>query len=176
MNPFLNHACQTPDGREPPQGILLDVDGSLINNRTLPAALLPAAGSGGPSAGPGATLHSGIGHLLYGPSDCVYFSSATSTAIDTGGLQAFTPDGPASPADSMWCSPSLVFRRAQLGAASPASTAPIYLVDAATNRSSLVQYSSANEGGGGWQFTVAAQREYSFLVAEAGRWDLSSYR
>jgi hypothetical protein len=76
----------------------------------------------------------------------------------------------------MWCRPSLVFRRAQLSSATPASTAPIYVVDVATNRSSLVPYSSANEAGGGWQFTVAAAREYAFFLAGTNRTDFNSYQ
>jgi hypothetical protein len=159
------------------QGILLDLDGSLINNRTLPAALFPPAGSGGPVSGPGATLHSAIGNLLYGAADCVYYNGTDGTVVDTSSLPAIVPGGPASPADSMWCSPSVVFRRAQLTAILPASTAPFYVVDVATNRSSLVPgvFTTSVEDGGGWQFTLAAQREYLFFLAVANRTDLMTY-
>ena len=157
------------------QGILLDMDGSLLNNQTLPAALLPPGGAGGPSPGPGATLHSAIGNLLYSPAECMYFNSTDGTAVNVTGLPAIVPGGTASPADSMWCGPSLVFRRVQIDNIA-SFTAPIYAVDVATNRSSLVPYSSANEGGGGWQYTLATQREFSFHLSGAARLDTNGYR
>jgi hypothetical protein len=158
------------------QGTLLDLDGSLINNQTLPAGLLPPAGASGPSPGPGATLHSAIGNLLYGGTDCVSFNSTDGTAVNTSGLPAVVPGGPASPADALWCGPSLVFRQVRLSFAVPASSASIYIVDVATNRSSLVPYSVGAEDGGGWQFTVAAQREYSWHLAGPNRTDIPNYR
>ena len=161
--------------QSPVQGILLDLDGSLINNKTLPAALLPAAGSGGPSLGPGATLHSAIGHLLYGAADCVYYNSTDGTAVNTSGLPAIVLGGPASPADSMWCGASMVFRRAQITNIMPSVAAPFYVVDVATNRSSLAPGVDV-EGGFVWHFTLASRREYSFHLAGANRTDLSSYK
>jgi hypothetical protein len=158
------------------QGNLLDLDGSLINNQPLPAALLLPAGSGGPSPGPGATLHSAIGNLLYSGADCVSYNSTDGTAVDTSGLPAIVPDGPASPADAMWCGPSLVFRQVRLSYVAPASTAPIYVVDVATNRSSLVPYTIGAKDGGGWQFNVAAQREYSWHLGGPNRTDVTTYR
>ncbi|KXZ49223.1 hypothetical protein GPECTOR_22g814 [Gonium pectorale] len=119
------------------QGVYLDTDGSLLNARTLPDGLLPSW-----SLGAGATWHSAVDSELFDPDECVYVRGAATSN------------------DGAFCRPSLTFRRVMLNGHGPEALAnkTLQLVSLATNRTSLVRYSDANEKG--YQFTVATGRDY----------------
>ena len=97
------------------QGAFQDTDGSLLNNQTLPPALLPGGGSNASlTPGPNSTLVSAIGNLLLPPQQCVYFNSVTGAAVDVTNLTAAVPGQPPV-ADAAWCTPNVTFRRLQVG-------------------------------------------------------------
>ena len=71
------------------QGIYLDTDGSLLNARTLPSALLPA----GIRTGANATFHSAVDNNMFDTSKCVYIRDSTTTN------------------NGAWCAAGVPFRR-----------------------------------------------------------------
>ncbi|KXZ43941.1 hypothetical protein GPECTOR_77g37 [Gonium pectorale] len=124
------------------QGIFLDTDGTLLNENTLPASMLPTTFS----LGPGSTLHSTVESELFDPAECVYSRDAA--------------EGDVVGYETAFCSPLLVFRRVMLHEHGPDTLfyKPLRLTSLSTNRTSLVHFTKYNEQG--YQFTVATTRDY----------------
>lgn len=112
------------------QGVFLDLDGSLLNNATLPPALRPRAGASW-SLGPGASWHSGVENDMFDPAACVY-ANRTSSPITTN--------------DGVVCSPALTWRRTMLNQHAPEDLAfrDLLLTSLATNRTSVVHFTKYN--------------------------------
>ncbi|EFJ47178.1 hypothetical protein VOLCADRAFT_92358 [Volvox carteri f. nagariensis] len=123
------------------QGVYLDTDGTLLNNKSLPASLLPNVGTN-VTLGPGATWHSSVESELFDPNECKYVRN---TRTSNNGA---------------YCSPGLSFRRVMLHDHTPQSIGikDLILTSVATNRSSLVHFTKYNEFG--YQFTIATARDY----------------
>ena len=165
------------------QGIYLDTDGSLISNQTLPAALLQAAAGVASSTGVNATLHSGVGNVMFDPAQCIYYNSSFSAAaaaavvVDATNTTASPRPGTLTPADSVWCSPNVTFRRLQYSSSDPTSAAlggaNINLVDLAANRSTVVPYIAAEDG---YIFTVAAGRGWLLYHDTPARVEVNQFR
>ena len=126
----------------------MDTDGTLLNNQTLPPALLPSPATFSP--GPNATLHSGVGNFIFDPSACVYFSSANGSFVDASSTTSSPRPGVATPADAVWCRPSLLFKRVTHISITPTNTAMglpnVIVVDMVTNRSTAVPYYTTEDG------------------------------
>ena len=166
------------------QGVLQDMDGTLLNNQTMPPAVLPPSSL--PILGINATLLSAVDSLLLRPAECIYMNSTSGAAVDVSSLQ--TPVlGQVAPADAALCTPNITFRRMTFIPATPAAAAlqfaPLYVVDVATNRSALAAYSfpiptgSFASDNGAHYFVVPAGREYMVQYAgQAPRVELSAVR
>ncbi|GIL53442.1 hypothetical protein Vafri_9024 [Volvox africanus] len=123
------------------QGVFLDTDGTLLNNKTLPTGLLPDLGSN-VTLGPGATWHSAVESELFDPVECKYVRDTRTSN------------------NAAYCSNALTFRRVMLHGHTPDSIEfkDLILTSVATNRTSLVHFTKYNEQG--YQFTVATKRDY----------------
>ncbi|GIM05166.1 hypothetical protein Vretimale_9611 [Volvox reticuliferus] len=123
------------------QGIFLDTDGTLLNNKTLPSTLLPDPGTN-VNLGPGATWHSAVESDLFDPVECKYVRDTRTSN------------------NAAYCSNALTFRRVMLHGHTPDSIMykDLILTSLATNRTSLVHFTKYNELG--YQFTVPTKRDY----------------
>ncbi|GIL91633.1 hypothetical protein Vretifemale_19242 [Volvox reticuliferus] len=123
------------------QGIFLDTDGTLLNNKTLPSSLLPDPGTN-VNLGPGATWHSAVESELFNPVECKYVRDTRTSN------------------NAAYCSNTLTFRRVMLHGHTPSSIlyTDLLLTSVATNRTSLVHFTKYNELG--YQFTVPTKRNY----------------
>ncbi|EFJ47176.1 hypothetical protein VOLCADRAFT_92353 [Volvox carteri f. nagariensis] len=139
------------------QGVYLDTDGTLLNNKSLPASLLPNVGTN-VTLGPGATWHSSVESELFDPNECKYVRN---TRTSNNGA---------------YCSPGLSFRRVMLHGHTPESIMfkDLILTSLATNRTSLVHFTKYNENG--YQFTVATTRDYWVQWDMPFRFDPDTYQ
>ena len=154
----------------------MDTDGSLISNQTLPAGVLqPAAGA--TTTVVNATLHSGVGNVMFDPAQCVYYSSTAGLVVDATNTTTSPRPGALTPADSVWCSPNVTFRRLQYSASDPTNVAlggaNINLLDVAANRSTVVPYVAADDC---YQFTLAGGRGWLLYHDTPARVEVNQFR
>jgi hypothetical protein len=182
---YLAHAAAA----ECIQGVIQDMDGSLLNSQTLPplAASLVASNGSNSNGGSNATLLSAIDSLMLRPEECVYFNSTSGAVVDVSSRLAPTLGQVAVPADAAWCSPSITFRRITYipldANVAALQFAPVYVTDVATNRSALMQYSfpwrdtrMAGWDSGAYYAVLPAGREYMVQHASTTRLELNSMR
>ena len=132
-----------------PQGIYLDLDGTLATPAILGEHNAPAPAAGWALGDAGITLHAGTVTDLFRPGECVYLKRSA-------GRAAFSPEL------GVACSPALRFRRIMVNQHAPAAigVVPLQVTDLAAPaagaaqafRTANVSFSKYNEQG--YQFTV----------------------
>eukprot|EP00798_Chlamydomonas_sp_ICE-L_P018974 gene18974-25550_t len=142
------------------QGVYIDTDGTLLNEKTLPSNLLPSNFS----LGPGSTWHSAVDSNLFSPDECSYVKDQ------------ITSD------DGAFCSPDLTFRRVMLnnhantveaGSTNNLLYRDLLVTSPRTNRTSIVHFIVYNENG--YQFTVPTGRDHEVHWASPYRMDAITF-